>query len=233
MLYFNVFEYKYIYYCLFLIGLRLKIGFFPGHFWVPGIIGSVRIIRLFLLLGPIKFAPLAFFNLRFFLVPDIQYIILILAVISSILGAIIGNNQTNVLSILGSSSVSHSGWILVAICYNWLWVYFFSYLIIIIYFCSSMFYLDYFSIILNILSIRGVPPFLIFIIKIKVLIILSFSFEYIIFLILIISSVFSLVFYMKFFFNFLITVKKIQKVTIIIFLIINVCGVFIIIFFES
>lgn len=109
MLYFNVFEYKYIYYCLFLIGLRLKIGFFPGHFWVPGIIGSVRIIRLFLLLGPIKFAPLAFFNLRFFLVPDIQYIILILAVISSILGAIIGNNQTNVLSILGSSSVSHSG----------------------------------------------------------------------------------------------------------------------------
>lgn len=233
LLYFNIFEYEYIYYYFFLIRLRLKIGFFPGHFWVPRIMSSVGIIRLLLLLGPMKFAPLAFFNLSFITIPQMNYIILFLAVVSAILGAILGNNQTNVRSILGSSSISHSGWIIVAMCYNWLWMYFFSYIIIIVYFCFRIFYQDYFSIIINILSIRGVPPFIIFIIKIKVLLILSYNFEYLIFLVLIISSVFSLIFYIKYFFVFLITVKKVQKFNIIVFLIINALGVFFLFFFDS
>uniref|UniRef100_UPI00315D1CEC NADH dehydrogenase subunit 2 n=1 Tax=Ferrissia californica TaxID=1776375 RepID=UPI00315D1CEC len=227
LLYFNIFEYEYIYYYFFLMSLSLKIGFFPGHFWVPSMMSSVGIISLLLLLGPMKFAPLAFFNLSFMTIPEMNYIILFLAVVSAILGAILGNNQTNVRSMLGSSSISHSGWMIVAMCYNWLWMYFFSYMIIMVYFCFSMFYQDYFSMMINILSMSGVPPFLMFIMKMKVLLMLSYNFEYLMFLVLIISSVFSLIFYMKYFFVFLMTVKKVQKFNMMMFLIINALGVFV------
>nr|QXX99474.1 NADH dehydrogenase subunit 2 [Laevapex fuscus] len=227
VLYFNLYEQEYIFYILFLMSLSLKIGFFPGHFWVPSVMSSVGMISMMLLLGPMKFIPLAFFNLSFQILDKILFTVLILAVFSTIVGAILGNNQTSIRSMLGSSSISHSGWMMVAMCYNWLWMYFFSYLLILMFFCVSFFYQQYFSMMINIVSLSGIPPFLVFILKMKVLMFLSSSMEYLMFVVLILSSIFSLVFYLKFFYSFLLMSKNYNYFSILVFSLLNVLGIFV------
>lgn len=228
--FFVFFIYKSI--ILLLIGLSLKIGFFPGQFWVPNLLRSLSWINNFLVLGPIKIAPLGF--LRLVIINEyVKNLVLVLGLFRAFIGSLLGVNQTSVRAILGASSISHSGWILISIVYGYLWGYFFRYLIVLLFSIIGFFRGNFLLVRLNLLSIRGLPPFLIFVIKFKVLYSLIFSNNVFIFTILILSSVIRLSFYLKFFFTYLLNINQKNYLSLIVFSIVNVFGVIFILFFES
>lgn len=228
--FFVFFIYKSI--ILLLIRLSLKIGFFPGQFWVPSLLRSLSWINNFLILGPIKVAPLGF--LRLIIVNDyLKNLVLVLGLLRALVGSLLGINQSSVRGILGASSISHSGWILISIIYGFLWGYFFSYLLVLFFSIVGFFRGNFLLVRLNLFSIRGLPPFLMFVIKFKVLYCLIFSNNIIMFTILILSSVIRLSFYLKFFFTYLLNIKQNDYLGLIVFSIVNVLGVIFILFFES
>lgn len=232
IIFFNNLEQINIINYLFLISLSLKLGIFPGHFWVPRLVNSLRWVRNIILLGPLKIAPIGFLSILI-LRNDILYLIILLGIFRAIIGSILGNNQTSIRSIIGSSSISHSGWICVGVCFGYIWGYILGYLIILTFILLRLFIVDYLSFSVILLSLSGLPPFIIFLIKIKILLYSLFSLEYIVFFVLILSSVISLNFYLKFFYSYFLTNKWNSKFLLRIFCLLNLLGIAFVCFFES
>lgn len=194
---------SYISIMVFLIRLIIKLGVFPAHFWVPRVVSGLSVISIFLILTWQKVVP--FFLLVNFLdiYNELHRTILILGGVSALVGAFIGLNQTQIGPMLGASSISHGGWLLLGSVYGNLWVYFIIY-------CFNFLILVYFlwrkdNIIrgLIVLSLSGLPPFIMFIGKWSVLsaaLTLGGRFWYLILPML--GSVISLFFYLKFFYSF-------------------------------
>nr|YP_010273950.1 NADH dehydrogenase subunit 2 [Bulinus nasutus]QYJ56653.1 NADH dehydrogenase subunit 2 [Bulinus nasutus] len=226
MLFFCFFIYKSL--IMFCLGLSLKIGFFPGQFWIPSLMDSLSWNSNFLILGPLKIAPLGFLSL--IMVNNIIVnLILLLGVMSAVLGSIMGMNQTKIRGMLGSSSISHTGWMMVSMVYGFLWGYFFSYMIILMFSLYSLYNMDSFLASINLLSISGLPPFLMFVAKFKVVYFLILSNKFCLLFFLILSSVFSLTFYLKFYYSYLLMVTKISLTSIGMVLILNLLGIFFIV----
>nr|WBV77009.1 NADH dehydrogenase subunit 2 [Phestilla sp. CUS-2023] len=188
---------------VFLVSLMIKLGVFPAHFWVPSVVSGLSIFSMFLVLTWQKIVP--FFLLINFLdvYREFHQIILMLGGMSAIVGALIGLNQTQIGPMLGASSITHGGWLLLGSVYGSLWIYFLIY-------CFNFLILVYFlwmkdSMVsgMMILSLSGLPPFIMFIGKWSILSIALMEgagFWYLIFPIL--GSVMSLFFYLKFFYSF-------------------------------
>nr|QWE50985.1 NADH dehydrogenase subunit 2 [Planorbella pilsbryi] len=226
IVYFHFFELFSICVYFFMMSLSLKLGFFPGHFWVSNVVNSLSWISNLLILGPLKIAPFGFLSFLVLNSDGSVYLLLMLGSLSALIGSFLGNNQTSIRSMLGSSSISHSGWMCVSMCFGYLWGYLFSYLLILSLLFLSLFSLDYFSSSIMMLSLSGLPPFLMFVMKMKVLLYSFLSLEYLVFVILILSSVISLNFYLKFFYSFIL-MNNIKKVFIMmVFCIINILGIF-------
>ena len=168
-------------------GLIIKLGVVPFQLWVPARIAGVSWFCCFLLSTLQKIAPLVF--LIFFCETYRIWGVLV-GGLRRIVGGIGGINQTQLRPLIGYSSIGHIGWILgglssggtkVAIfyfsCYFIVSLGLFLYLRIL-----GIFYLKSFSqaflgikrlsliyLSLFLLSIRGFPPFLIFLGKISIL----------------------------------------------------------------
>lgn len=192
------------------IALAIKAGVAPFHFWFPQVIEYAEWMQACLILTWQKIAPLLL--ICFFLNP-IRYLIIISSAIIGILG---GLNQISLKKILTYSSIIHSAW-LISILYLrstlW-WLYFLSYVLLTI---SIITPISNFKIItladinslkinikpkiiifLNLLSLAGLPPFLGFIIKLSAVnIIIMNSFNTIILITLIISSLVAFYFYCR------------------------------------
>ena len=151
--------------------LLLKRGAAPLHRWFPGVMEGFRWENCALLITAHKAAPLMLIS---YLI-GINAFILRLILISTIVRSIGGLNQNSIRKILTYSSISHTGWILIALTTSenlWL-VYFtiYSTLALIIKLSGASFInqtlitnkeatLIKFIIFTSLLSLGGLPPFL-------------------------------------------------------------------------
>lgn len=215
---------------MFLLRIRLKLGFFPGHFWVPRVVAGLDWFSCCLIMGPLKIAPLALFTVFLNRFPSFQLTVMSLGVLSAIYGSILGNNQTNIRSIIGASSISHTGWIINALIFGQIWIYFLVYIITLFIFLLIIIKLDYFNAMMNLLSISGLPPFFVFVVKINVLFRIAQVDAWLLISLLIIGSMIRLVFYLKFSYSLILSNKSYKAFYLYVFLILNLLGAFFIFF---
>nr|YP_010577117.1 NADH dehydrogenase subunit 2 [Megabalanus coccopoma]YP_087057.1 NADH dehydrogenase subunit 2 [Megabalanus volcano]UZN92563.1 NADH dehydrogenase subunit 2 [Megabalanus coccopoma]BAD44759.1 NADH dehydrogenase subunit 2 [Megabalanus volcano] len=189
------------------LALSLKLGMAPFHFWFPQVLEGLSWINTLVLLTWQKIAPLVMMSLLFH-----DDVLLTLALISAVVGAISGINQTSMRKILAFSSISHLGWVTATMCFSRsLWVdYFIFYCITSFILCLSFWLLnlnyfsqltltpnlsDKFIIFINLLSLGGLPPLLGFLPKFLAMVVISESFPAL--GILIFSSLITLYFYIR------------------------------------
>nr|YP_010117766.1 NADH dehydrogenase subunit 2 [Diplonevra funebris]QPN53539.1 NADH dehydrogenase subunit 2 [Diplonevra funebris] len=154
--------------------LMLKMGMAPFHFWFPNIIEGLNWINSLILLTWQKIAPLmliSFMNLNKIIIPMI--------IISMIMSAIGGLNQTSLRKIMAYSSINHLSWMCASMMLNesiWLnYFLFYSFLsltLIYYFFINKLYYMNQLYsnynysmemkliLFLNFLSLGGLPPFL-------------------------------------------------------------------------
>lgn len=206
-------------------GLFIKLGIFPFHLWVPGVIASIRWASCLLILTWQKIAPLFFIS---YLIQTGAYeysnFIITSCALRSLVGGVRGVNQTLLRGILAYSSITHTRWIGFSCCVGNLEtvLYFLIYFFMSICLFSLLIYSDYFPlshsnkvsslIALNLFAIRGMPPFIGFIGKWAVL---KASFmagvSPLLIRVLILGSVVSLFFYTKTIYSYVLISAKAQK----------------------
>ena len=209
--------------------LCIKLGLFPGHFWVPSVINALEWVPCTLMLTWQKIPP--FLLLR--TLTETRKLILVLGGIRAIVGAFIGNNTTRVRRIIGASSISHSGWASIGVVSGSLWTYFGLYCAVLAV-SVALLRSNHVYASISILSMSGLPPFIIFVGKWKV--ILGRVMVWTKFLVLpVLGTVLSLIFYLKFTYSFFLN-KKVRTNSLFIYplLLINAVGlVFLFLFFGD
>nr|ACF04907.1 NADH dehydrogenase subunit 2 [Calyptraea chinensis] len=108
------------YMSILIMGLCLKLGIFPFHFWLPSVMGGLSWFSCLLLATWQKIAPLF---LMVFLIQNVVYYNLILIMCfmasgSSLIGGLGGYNQSQIRALLAYSSISHLGWIFFSCIYS-------------------------------------------------------------------------------------------------------------------
>lgn len=210
-----------------ILALSIKMGAAPFHFWLPQVIQTAKWFQIILILTWQKIAPII---LILFVKNNLIKIILLLRCFIGAIGAI---NQITIKKILVYSSILHTGWILASIlCSKYIWIfYFLIYSLITLAIILSLSFSSFktvkelfhsnttplisFFVFLNFLSLAGIPPFLGFIIKlIAISSIFLSGIDFSIFLILIISSLVSLFYYLRLIFSSLILSHKNNKLII-------------------
>lgn len=191
--------------------LLLKRGTAPFHFWFPNVIEGLSWINALILITWQKIAPLILISYL-----NIKSIILICAIISVTVGSLGGLNQTSLRKLISFSSINHLGWILSAIYTReilWL-IYFLFYsflsfrLIFIfnnfkLYHINQLFSLFFksktikFTIILNLLSLGGLPPFLGFLPKWIVIQSVTINRQLLLIVVLTVITLITLYFYLR------------------------------------
>nr|YP_009047728.1 NADH dehydrogenase subunit 2 [Striatobalanus amaryllis]AGZ92378.1 NADH dehydrogenase subunit 2 [Striatobalanus amaryllis] len=189
------------------LALCMKLGMAPFHFWFPEVLEGLSWVNSLLLLTWQKISPLVILSVFFY-----AKVLIILALISAMVGAVSGFNQTSMRKILAFSSISHLGWMSSLMFLNsslWM-IYFYIYCFTSFILCLSfwMLNLNFFSqltlihnvnekfiIFINMLSLGGLPPLLGFFPKWIAILTLSNNFP--ILLILISSSLITLYFYTR------------------------------------
>lgn len=164
---------------LFLIlGLTVKLGIFPFHFWIPGVISSLSWYACFTVSTIQKLVPLWFLS-NLVLRVGIVNVIEILAIITSFAGCVGGLGILNYRALIGYSSLVHLGFLLITCLVesNLLWIYFLIYRLLnlgvmwslwsISVYCYSdfilrgdiSFYSGLWWVALYFISLAGIPPF--------------------------------------------------------------------------
>nr|YP_010271975.1 NADH dehydrogenase subunit 2 [Marphysa victori]UKB88238.1 NADH dehydrogenase subunit 2 [Marphysa victori] len=203
------------------ISIMIKLGAAPTHFWFPSVMSSSPWLICILLATWQKVAPLTMITLMFS--PTNKFIFLI-AASSSLVGGILGLNQTQLAPLLAYSSIGHLGWIL-AIIYNsnYMGVLYFSIYalttgsLMVLFHLTNMYSIkqtmkstalspDMFLIpMLLLLSLGGLPPLLGFAPKLMALSLLTSQSQLSLSLALIIGSTLNLSYYLTLMFNLYIT----------------------------
>nr|BDY26070.1 NADH dehydrogenase subunit 2 [Spurilla braziliana] len=188
---------------VFLLGLMLKLGIFPFHFWVPGVVSGLNWVSIFLVLTWQKLSPFLFLINLMENCPWLTNILAMAGGLSAVVGAVIGLNQTKLAPLLGASSITHTGWVIVGVIWGSFWVYYVIYTICL--FILFVFLIKKEDLIsgLFVLSLSGLPPFLMFVAKwsiIKSVMCVSENLWFLVFPLL--GSIMSLFFYLKVFYSF-------------------------------
>ena len=154
----------------FLIGLILKLGIVPFHFWIPKLVSSLKSKEILLLLVWQKIGPL---YIIVFISFSQTFEKVFIGILRAIIGRILGLKQTQWQQIFTFSSITHLGWLIIRrrVSFWLFFVYFCIYAISLVQILSSNF-----SNILNssiysfsnlnltnlfiILSLAGLPPIL-------------------------------------------------------------------------
>nr|UYX62263.1 NADH dehydrogenase subunit 2 [Paralipsa gularis] len=153
--------------------LLMKMGSAPFHFWFPNISEGLSWFNNFLLMTWQKITPMIllsyYFNKNF---------IMIIMIMNAIIGAIGGLNQTSLRKLMTFSSINNLGWMLASIMISEnLWMFYlimYSFLISIMcflfqllnmffinqLFISNMNYMIKMFLLINFLSLGGLPPFI-------------------------------------------------------------------------
>ena len=197
-----------------IFSLILKLGVFPFHWWVPGVIGGMGWLSLAILLTWQKFAPvLLIFNCM-----GACLLVVRMGCFSSLIGGLGGIGQGNSRLLLSYSSIGHLGWIIAIGGLS----YFVGVLYFIVYFVGRVFVLAllwwvdlsrvtqgifgssgfFFFFFICLFSLGGVPPLFGFLRKMLGLYWLAFEGGFILFsFFLIVGSLIRLYFYLSLFFS--------------------------------
>uniref|UniRef100_A0AAU6QG10 NADH-ubiquinone oxidoreductase chain 2 n=1 Tax=Prionospio sp. 3 MH-2023 TaxID=3059271 RepID=A0AAU6QG10_9ANNE len=193
------------------LALTIKLGAAPFHFWFPSVMKGISWSAAILLMTWQKVAPMALMFSCFHHKP----LMTALGTASAAVGGIGGMNQTHMRPLLAYSSIGHMGWIIVGTAYSpsSAAMYFMVYLILSLAIISTCL-LSNVSLLKNTLSphnslhlklliptmisLGGLPPFAGFIPK---LVILASMKTLIVPMILIVSSLMNLTYYLNFIFT--------------------------------
>nr|YP_009114162.1 NADH dehydrogenase subunit 2 [Elymnias hypermnestra]AHH92958.1 NADH dehydrogenase subunit 2 [Elymnias hypermnestra] len=190
--------------------LLMKMGSTPFHFWFPNIIEGLSWFNCLILMTWQKISPMIllfyYFNLNF---------LMFIMMLNVLIGAIGGFNQTSLRKIMAFSSINNLGWMISALLISeTLWmVYFLLYSFLISIMCGlfysmNIFYLNQMfnfninfsikiSIMINFLSLGGLPPFLGFFPKWLIINFMISNNSYIISFFFIMMSLITLMFYIR------------------------------------
>nr|ARH53883.1 NADH dehydrogenase subunit 2 [Hygrotus nigrolineatus] len=155
--------------------ILMKLGAAPFHFWFPEIIEGLNWTNSLILMTWQKIAP---FSIISYIMKFNMFMIIII-MISTFIGSIGGLNQISLRKLLSYSSINHIGWMISSLIINemiWL-IYFMIYSIISstimimfnkynIYLMKQIYLMNNnnnmikFIMLMNILSLGGLPPFL-------------------------------------------------------------------------
>nr|YP_009261610.1 NADH dehydrogenase subunit 2 [Tyspanodes striata]AKJ25910.1 NADH dehydrogenase subunit 2 [Tyspanodes striata] len=201
--------------------LLMKMGSAPFHFWFPNIIEGLSWLNNFILMTWQKITPIIllsyYFNKNF---------LIIIIIMNAIIGAIGGLNQTSLRKLMAFSSINNLSWMISSIMISEnLWMfYFFMYSLMILIMCLLFYMMNMFfinqlfffninymiklSLLINFLSLGGMPPFIGFFPKWIIMNFLILNNFFFLTFILIMMSLIMLFFYIRimyssFMFNYL------------------------------
>nr|YP_010417405.1 NADH dehydrogenase subunit 2 [Oxyodes scrobiculata]USF12103.1 NADH dehydrogenase subunit 2 [Oxyodes scrobiculata] len=201
--------------------MLMKMGASPFHFWFPNIVEGLSWFNNFILMTWQKITPMIilsyYFNKNF---------ILMIIMLNAIIGALGGLNQTSLRKIMAFSSINNLSWMLSSIMISEnLWLFYllmYSFMISIMCFIFSilnMYYINQLfinnmnplikiNLLINFLSLGGLPPFIGFFPKWIIINFLIINQMYFLTFILIMMSLILLFFYIRiiystFMFNYL------------------------------
>nr|WEV93844.1 NADH dehydrogenase subunit 2 [Patania chlorophanta] len=201
--------------------LLMKMGSTPFHFWFPNIVEGMSWFNNFILMTWQKITPIILLSYYFN-----KNLLIIIIIMNSIIGAIGGLTQTSLRKLMAFSSINNLGWMLSSMMISEnLWMfYFFFYSFLISIMCFSFYYFNMFFInqlfflninymiklflLINFLSLGGLPPFIGFFPKWIVINFLLMNNFFFLTIILIMMSLIMLFFYIRilyssFMFNYL------------------------------
>nr|YP_010283895.1 NADH dehydrogenase subunit 2 [Thosea sinensis]ULA45463.1 NADH dehydrogenase subunit 2 [Thosea sinensis] len=194
--------------------LFMKMGSAPFHFWFPNVMKGLSWLNNFILMSWQKIAPMILLSYYF----NKQFLLLIL-IFNKIIGALGGFNQTSLRKILAFSSINNLSWILIFILISEnLWMFYFlfySFLIMIMcfffntfnmFFLNQLYILNFnplikFFLMINLLSLGGLPPLIGFFPKWIIINFLMINNLQIISFIFIMMSLILLFFYIRIFYS--------------------------------
>nr|QXG19308.1 NADH dehydrogenase subunit 2 [Drosophila lowei] len=191
--------------------LLLKSGAAPFHFWFPNMMEGLTWMNALMLMTWQKIAPLMLISYL-----DIKNLLLISVILSVIIGALGGLNQTSLRKLMAFSSINHLGWMLMSLMISesvWLIYFMFycflSFILIFMFNIFKLFHLNQlfswfvnskvlkFTLLMNFLSLGGLPPFLGFLPKWLVIQQLTFCNQYFTLTIMMMSTLITLFFYLR------------------------------------
>nr|YP_009114110.1 NADH dehydrogenase subunit 2 [Euphaea yayeyamana]AHC02112.1 NADH dehydrogenase subunit 2 [Euphaea yayeyamana] len=191
--------------------LLMKMGAAPFHLWFPNVMQGLSWINCFTLMTWQKIAPMVMTSYQLFNNKFINMII----ILSVIVGAVGGMNQTSIRKMMAYSSISHIGWMLTAMLMSssyWM-LYFIMYIIlnmavIMIMNKYAMFQLQQifntkmetttkFTMFTGMLSLAGLPPFLGFLPKWMIIQNMIMFQEYLVIMIMVMTTLITLYFYLR------------------------------------
>nr|QBF01251.1 NADH dehydrogenase subunit 2 [Stegana sp. 2084 JL-2019] len=191
--------------------LLLKSGAAPFHFWFPNIMENLSWMNCLILMTWQKIAPIMLISYI-----NIKMMMMMTIIFSVIIGSLGGLNQTSLRKLMAFSSINHLGWMFMALYSNestWL-IYFMMYSFLSftlvfmfnnfkIFHFNQMFFSFFnskilkFTLFMNFLSLGGLPPFFGFMPKWIVIQQLSVNNQYFMLMILILSTLITLFFYLR------------------------------------
>nr|YP_009750095.1 NADH dehydrogenase subunit 2 [Enoplops potanini]QIJ46454.1 NADH dehydrogenase subunit 2 [Enoplops potanini] len=221
MLSFNVMELSKI---LIMISIMIKVGAAPFHLWFPEMMANLNWMDCLLLMTWQKIAPLAVLNN---VIPN-NWFLYLAAAFSSIIGGVGGLNQTSLRKILAYSSINHLAWMMMFMSMNNSWYkYMIIYMMLIIMVClflhmKNAYFINQlmtsvdsvaekFACSMLFLSLGGLPPFLGFLPKWMVIQSLIHSNLYFILLIMMLSSLLTLFYYLRIMTSYMLFYSSMNK----------------------
>lgn len=193
------------------LSLVIKLGIAPFHIWLPEVIEGLSWINCIIMLTWQKISPIIILILTI----KNSLIINVRIILSSVIRGIRGLNQTRIRKILTYSSINHIAWILIRmINSSWIWlIYILIYsirnlnLIIYLYYIN-IYYINQINLInsnkifkiiilLNFISLRGIPPIIGFIPKWLTIFYIIENINILITFIIIVSTLFHIYFYIR------------------------------------
>nr|QIV24588.1 NADH dehydrogenase subunit 2 [Bifidoprionus rufus] len=203
--------------------LLVKSGAAPFHAWFPEVLEGLDWINCLIMLTWQKVAPLVLLSQT----PLVTSFMSMIIISSSLIGGIMGFNQISFRKIMAYSSINHLGWMIASMMNSQsiFMIYFLSYSVIsinivLIFSYQKIFFLKQLAtslnqnksikafFIMNFLSLGGLPPFLGFLVKWFTINWLIKNDFYMISLILIVSTLVTLFFYMRISFMVLVLNSK-------------------------
>nr|YP_009266272.1 NADH dehydrogenase subunit 2 [Yunnanacris yunnaneus]ANJ44363.1 NADH dehydrogenase subunit 2 [Yunnanacris yunnaneus] len=155
--------------------LLLKIGAAPFHFWFPEVMGTSTWINCLMLMTWQKIAPMMVLSYCI----QLSTFMFVIIILSIIIGALGGLNQTSLRQLLAYSSISHLGWMISSLMVSEnVWELYFiiysllSMILVLLFKQMNLFFLNQiysstnmkteikFMMFLSLLSLGGLPPFL-------------------------------------------------------------------------
>jgi len=197
---------------LLIIAITLKLGIVPCHYWFPATIRNIRWINCLILSTWQKIGPLFIIA---YVIKSEQVYIAIIATINALIGRIMGLRQLSLKKIIAYSSIAHIGWTIAGIsikipCLSITYFIFYLLISMPLFIIFNLMKINFiyeswkstirpilkFSTIVLFLSLGGLPPLTGFMPKLLIINILL-NYRIIIVIVLLISSLITLFFYLN------------------------------------